>query len=131
MYKKVVYTYESLVNAFKEIRPLINPDIGYILTFQELHEQRRNTQNSKYWHVIHEIAEQLHINGKLMSPESWHEWSKRKFIGVREIRLPNGEVLLLGKSSTNLSVNEFADYIQELEAWAVEHGVVINERQTC
>jgi hypothetical protein len=62
-----------------------------------------------------------------MTAEVWHEWAKRRFIGVREIVLPDGEIAVLGMTSTELSVADFSDYMQMLEAWAVEHGVIFND----
>ena len=62
-----------------------------------------------------------------MSVDTWHEWAKRKFIGVREIALPYGEIAVLGMTSTNLSVGDFSDYMQMVEAWAVDHGVIFND----
>jgi hypothetical protein len=99
----------------------------YLLTFQKLEEKRRDVQNRRYWAIMHEIAEQLLINEQQMSADTWHEWAKRRFIGVKEIRLPDGEIIALGMTSTDLSVPQFSDYMQMLEAWAVDHGVIFND----
>ena len=102
-------------------------DEPWLLTFQKLEEKRRDVQNRRYWAIMHEIAEQLKINEQQMTAETWHEWAKRRFIGVREIVLPDGEIVVMGMSSTDLSVAEFSDYMQMVEAWAVDHGVIFND----
>jgi hypothetical protein len=94
---------------------------------QHVEEKRRNAQNRRYWALMHQIAEQLKVNGLQMDPESWHEWAKRRFIGVREIVLPDGEIVALGQSSTELSVRAFGDYMECLEAWATDQGVIFND----
>ena len=94
---------------------------------QNLEEKRRGAQNRRYWALMHQIAEQLMVNGQQMDPESWHEWAKRRFIGVREIVLPDGEIVALGQSSADLSARAFGDYMECLEAWAIEQGVIFND----
>ena len=129
MYKKVVFKYSDLVTAFTEMKLYQNqyPEQAWLITFQRLEEKRRDVQNRRYWAIMHQIAEQLRVNNELMSAETWHEWAKRRFIGVREVVLPDGEIVVLGMTSTELSVADFSDYMQMLEAWAVEHGVIFND----
>ncbi len=84
---------------------------------------RTTAQNKRYWGkgVLAQIAEQAAPNGKLYSAEVWHEQFKRQFIGVEE--LPNGSVI--GKSSTELTTIEFADFCTQVEAYAAQElGVV-------
>lgn len=83
---------------------------------------RTALQNRRYWGrgVLSQIAEQASIDGKKFSAEAWHEFFKRKFIGVEE--LPNGQVI--GKSSAKLGKKRFADFCTECEAYAAtELGV--------
>jgi hypothetical protein len=94
---------------------------------QNYTEKRRAAQNRRYWAVLHDIAEQLKVNGLMLSADAWHEWAKRRFIGVRELVLPDGEIIALGQTSTDLSVAEFGDYMDTLEAWAAEHDVIFND----
>lgn len=118
----VVYSMEHLKKAFSEASRALTGDC-FVLTLQREKEKRRNAQNRRYWAVLHEMAEQLDIN----DVEAWHEWCKRRFIGVKEVTLPDGEIINIGRSSTDLSVQEFADYMTSIEAWAVDHGVIFNE----
>lgn len=78
--------------------------------------KRTQKQNRRYWGngVLKQIAEQAVVNGKLYSPEVFHEQFKRMFIGVDE--LPNGEVI--GKSSTGLTTVEFCEFCDKVEAFA-------------
>jgi len=88
--------------------------------------KRTAPQNRRYWGrgVLAHIAEQATVNGKLFSAETWHEQFKRQFIGV--IELPSGEVI--GKSSKDLSTAEFAEFCQQVEAYAAtELGVTFYE----
>jgi hypothetical protein len=85
--------------------------------------KRTKPQNRRYWGrgVLAQIAEQATSGGKLYAAENWHEFFKRKFIGL--IELPNGEVI--GKSSTGLTTAEFCAFCDQVEAYAVtDLGVV-------
>lgn len=81
-------------------------------------ERRKRTkpQNRRYWGrgVLAQIAEQATVNGRMFEAEVWHELAKRKFIGV--IELPDGQVI--GKSSTTLTTVQFAEFCDQVEAWA-------------
>ncbi len=129
MYKKVIFNYPDLVSAFTEMKATINsyPEQAWLLVMQRLEEKRRDVQNRRYWAIMHQVAEQLRVNNENMSVDTWHEWAKRRFIGVREIVLPDGEIAILGMTSTELSVQDFSDYMQMVEAWAVDHGVIFND----
>lgn len=85
----------------------------------EFKPTRSHEQNNRYWAIVQDISEQVETEGKKYSPEIWHEYFKREFIGREE--LPNGEVR--GKSSTRLNVIEFSEFMNHVEVFAVEHGV--------
>lgn len=129
MYKQVIFNYPDLVKAFTEMKTTQNsyPQQAWLITFQRLEEKRRDVQNRRYWAIMHQVSEQLRVNNENMSVDTWHEWAKRRFIGVREIVLPDGEIAILGMTSTELSVQDFSDYMQMVEAWAVDHGVIFND----
>ena len=80
--------------------------------------------NRRYWAVLNQISEQAWVAGKQYASECWHELAKRKFIGC--IDLPGGG--LLAMSTTDLSTKEFANYCQQVEAWAqTELGCELTE----
>ena len=85
--------------------------------------KRTAKQNRRYWGkgVLAQVAQQATVGGKLFAAETWHEQFKRMFIGVEE--LPDGSVI--GKSSTELTAVEFADFCTQVEAYAAQElGVV-------
>lgn len=84
------------------------------ITVQEHKAKRSLEQNRLYWQRLNEIAEQAWVGGKQFSAEAWHEFYKRQLIGYEE--LPRGGTV--GISTTSLSVAEFSDYINRVEAYA-------------
>jgi hypothetical protein len=92
----------------------------WVLTVSK--RRRTKPQNRRYWGrgVLAQVAEQAVIKGRLYSAESWHEQFKREFIGYEE--LPNGQIV--GKSSTDLSTEDFSKFCDQVEAYAAtELGV--------
>lgn len=86
--------------------------------------RRRRTlaQNRRYWSqgVLAQVAAQATVAGRMFDAEIWHEFFKRKFIGV--VELPDGTVT--SKSSTRLTTAEFCSFCDQVEAYAAtELGV--------
>lgn len=84
--------------------------------------KRTKAQNRRYWGggVLAQIAQQAVVNGRQYDAQTWHELLKRMFIGV--VELPDGSVV--GKSSTDLTTAEFAEFCTRVEAYAAsELGV--------
>jgi len=86
--------------------------------------KRSSAANRYYWDVLRQISEQAtdHETGRhRYSPEVWHEYMKRQFIGV--IDLPGGGGM--AESSASLTVQEFSDFTKGVESYAAsELGVV-------
>ena len=83
-------------------------------------------QNARYWSLLTEISEQLTPEGKVYSPETWHQYLRAKFIG-KDTVVVDGDVLFVPKTTTKLKVAEFSDLMTQVEAWGTEHGVRFTE----
>jgi hypothetical protein len=90
--------------------------------------KRTSAQNRRYWGngVLAQVAEQAAPLGRLYDAETWHEFFKRRFIGI--IDLPDGSVR--GKSSADLTTEEFSAFCDQVEAYAAsELGVTFYDLQ--
>lgn len=89
-------------------------------------DAKRNVQqNRRLWGVIYkQIAEQAWVEGQQFNKDIWHEYYARKYGVCDEMVLPDGEIITRRKSTTEMTVSEFSDYMNRVEADAVmEHGV--------
>lgn len=75
-------------------------------------------QNKRYWAVLSAFSKAVKIGGRTFAPETLHEFFKREFIGVT--MLPNG--MPMAKSSAELTVDQFGEYMTQVEAWMIEQG---------
>lgn len=85
-------------------------------------------QNARYWSLLTEISEQLWPDGKQYEPEIYHEYFKGRFLGKVQVNFgENDDAAFVPKSTTKLAVKDFGDFMTQVEAWGVEHGVKFTE----
>ena len=92
----------------------------------EFKDAKRSTdQNSKLWAMLTDIASQLSWHGQKLTPDDW----KLVFLDAlkQEMRIVpniNGNGFVnLGRSSSNLTKQEFSDLLEIIHAFAAQHGV--------
>ena len=106
------------------IRTIQNLPDGWAVEIKEHKAKRSAEANRRYWAILAQIAEDGWIEGRRYSAEVWHEFAKRRFIGV--IDGPGG--ISIAESSSRLNTKEFADYVQKVEVWAAtELGITLTE----
>lgn len=89
-------------------------------------ERKRNVQQNRlYWGaVLKQVSEQAWVNGRQFDKDTWHEFYARKFGVCDEITLPDGEIVIKRKSTSDMTVAEFSQYINQVQADAsAELGV--------
>jgi len=84
--------------------------------------KRNNEQNKRYWgFILKKISEQAWVSGKTYSTDVWHEYLARKFGVCEDVILPDGEIIIRRKSTTQMTVSEFTEYMTHCEAHAIQH----------
>ncbi|NMG64360.1 recombinase [Azoarcus indigens] len=89
-------------------------------------DRKRNAeQNRFYWGaVLTTIAEQGWVDGRRYDKDVWHEMFARRFGVCDEVVLPDGEIVTRRKSTTQMTVGEFSEYLAKVQAYAAsELGV--------
>ena len=85
--------------------------------------KRSVEQNARYWRMLREVSAVVWVEGRQYSAEVWHEHFAREFIGCED--LPNGDKKAI--STTTLKVDEFGEYMTQIEAWCAEQGYQVME----
>lgn len=88
---------------------------------------RTHAQNARLWALLHRLSERYRPAGETYSPDVWHHFLKSMFLGCIDRRLPDGRVVAIPRSSTDLDIGEMADYLTQVEAWCAERGVYLDE----
>lgn len=90
-----------------------------IVTAEE--RQRNAQQNRFYWGaVLKAISEQAWVEGRQFDKDAWHEYFARKYGVLDELILPDGEIIMRRKSTTQMSVGEFSEYLDAVQSYAGE-----------
>lgn len=86
-------------------------------------ERKRNAEQNRFlWGVVYrDIAEQAWADGKQYDKDTWHEYFARMFGVCDEIVLPDGEIITRRKSTTQMTVGEFAEFLTKIQAYAANH----------
>lgn len=95
-------------------------------------ERKRNAeQNRFYWGVVlAAIAEQAWVDGRRFDKDTWHEYFARRHGVCEDVVLPTGEIVTRRKSTTQMTVGEFSEYLNRVQAEAAQElGVVFEEGQ--
>lgn len=94
------------------------PD-GHIVEIRK--PNRTLDQNALYWSTVHEIAETVSINERKFTPQVWHIYFKQRFLPGRIIELPNGELMEAEPTTTELTKDEFGEFVTEVIQFLENH----------
>ena len=92
-------------------------------------ERRSSAANARLWSLLNLLSRRLRVNGTSYGAETWHHYFKQEFLGNEEIRLPNGKLETVTRSSAALPADLFSEYLAKVEAWAAERGVYLPDRE--
>lgn len=106
------------------LKVLQNMPLPCEVSIQPLRHKRSSAQNRLYWKWLSEIASQYTTpDGKKFSKDEWHHLCGMKFIGVKIIQLGGREFPLPSKSTKDLKVAEFSEYLLNIESEFLQKGV--------
>ena len=110
-------------------------------------KSRKQDQNNLMWACqLKDISEQAYVDGRTYTPEVWHEHFKELFLpdefsydknNIQEVvkegykkweDAPSGTRILVG-STTQLTVKGFALYLQQIEAFGANLGVMFGVKE--
>ena len=94
------------------------PD-GHIVEIRK--PSRSLEQNALYWSTVHEIAESVEIDGKRYTPQVWHKYFKERFLPGKLVELPGGHLMEMEASTTDLSVEQFSDFVEQVLQFKESH----------
>lgn len=89
--------------------------------------KRSNPANARLWLLYHLAAAKLKTGEESYSAEQFHYYYRSRFLGCDDVRLPNGKVLTIPRSTAQLDVDEFNAYMTAVEADLAERDVFMEE----
>ena len=90
-------------------------------------DKRSNEQSRRYWKIVYRVADEYKPDGRQFAPQTWHLQFRSYWLGCDEVRLPSGETIAVPRSTTDLDVDEFSNFMTAVEAWANARGVYLDD----
>lgn len=87
------------------------------VVIRQHHSKRSLDQNARYFAILAIIGAELGYGS-----EELHEAFKREFLPHRTIMLGNQQHVV-SASSARLTVRDFGEYMDRIEAWAAQQGI--------
>ena len=114
MIKNFHITQQNKPNLITKIESL-DPHKSWVCNITEKKTKRSTDQNSRYWKLLTDFGRYLGYEA-----EEMHELCRYKFL--REYVEIDGMELAKLKSTTKLTTQEFTDYMDAIDRWAVGMG---------
>lgn len=92
----------------------ISPD-GWVVEVRE--PSRTKDQNALYWATLHDLSENVKIDGKQYLATVWHKYFKERFLPGRIIELPYGHIVEAEPSTADLTKEQFSEFIEQVMAF--------------
>jgi len=114
-------------------RPLFNDTIAclrdgdYIMEIKERKKKRSNSQNSYLWAVVNQmVCRRLIELGHDVDMEETHDFLKASFNYKELVNEDTGEVFKIPRGTSELSTEEFSEYIERVVRFGAEIlGIII------
>lgn len=95
---------------------------GTTVRFQK--DKRSLAQNDAMWVRLTEISEQVKWHGQYLTPEDWKNMFTAALLKCEPVPgLDNGTYVLVGMSTSRMTVGQMSNLIELINAFAAEHGV--------
>ena len=91
---------------------------------------RTSEANRLYWALLHAMSEKMRQRGQTFSAETFQLWAKSKYLGCTDHILPSGKTLTIPMSTASLDSEQFGSYFDKVQAFANEHGVYLEDKET-
>lgn len=101
----------------------IQPDEAYPPVIEQRGMTRSLDQNAKMWAVLTDIAKQVEWYGQMLKPEEWKHILSASLKKQKAVPGIDGGFVVLGLSTSKMTVSEMRDLIELAHAFGAEHGV--------
>lgn len=100
---------------------------GHRLTVEIKPETRSTAQNSRMWAMLAEIANQVEWYGQKLNSTDWKHIFSASLKKQRAVPGLDGGFVVLGLSTSKMTIAEMAELMTLMEAFGAEKGVKFND----
>ena len=96
---------------------------GHRLRLSVKPETRSTAQNARMWAMLEDVASQVVWHGRKLSKEDWKHVFSASLKKQDAVPGIDGGFVVLGQSTSKMSVREMGDLMTLMEAFGAEQGV--------
>lgn len=89
--------------------------------------KRSNSQNALLWSRLSEVAEHVEWHGQHLSAEDWKDVFTASLKAQRVVPGIDSGFVMVGSSTSKMSVAEMGDLLELIVAFGIEKGVEFND----
>jgi hypothetical protein len=117
-----VQAHTALLAIYRDqIKPLTMA--GHRLRLSVTKETRSSAQNARMWAMLQDVADQVEWHGRRLSKEDWKHIFSASLKKQDAVPGIDGGFVVLGQSTSKMTVGEMGDLMTLMEAFGAEHGV--------
>lgn len=105
----------------REVKPLTMA--GHRLRLSVKRETRSSAQNARMWAMLEDVAHQVEWHGRKLSKEDWKHIFSASLKKQDAVPGIDGGFVVLGQSTSKMTVREMGDLMELMEAFGAEQGV--------
>lgn len=123
--KYMITSRKSLEHAFRQLNAL-----GFERSYQIEAKPMTRTleQNAKLWATLSEVSQQVNWHGQKLSSEDWKHVFSAALNQQRVVpNLDNNGFVVLGQSTSKMSVSQMVEMIDLIHAFGAENGVTFKD----
>lgn len=102
-------------------RACIQAPDGYVVEIKP--RTRSLDQNARMWAMLAEIAQQVEWHGQKLAPEDWKHVFSASLKQQRAVPGLDGGFVVLGQSTSKMTIREMSDLMEIASAFGAERGV--------
>lgn len=92
-------------------------------------KNRTLEQNSKMWAMLAEVSQQVVWHGRKLTPENWKDIFTASLKKMDVVPNIDGDgFVILGQSTSRMTVSQLNDLITLIQAFGAENGVVFKDQ---
>lgn len=113
--------HSAIQAAWAQAKPLLMA--GHRLRLTVKPETRSTAQNARMWALLEDVSRQVTWHGRKLSKEDWKHVFSASLKKQDAVPGIDGGFVVLGLSTSKMTIPEMTDLMTLIEAFGAEHGV--------
>ena len=110
---------------YRELKPYLLAGHRFDVVIRP--EKRSTAQNRRMWAMLNDLAEQVEWHGQKLSADDWKTMCTASLKSQRVLPGIEGGFVVMGESTSQMTVAEMGELMDFMEAFGVQRGVEFHD----